>query len=110
MSQLTYSLRWQQNENDKKKKKNRKICDGVFAARCFSLSRGTRLEVSDKILADVERDGDEAVQQEEVVEELHHEIANKIAVPVQDLQNKKKNNKMEQTRHVTTRKPTGRQT
>ena len=36
-------------------------------------------------MADVERDRHETVEQEEVVEELHHEIAGKVAVPSQDL-------------------------
>ena len=58
----------------------------------MSLSRreNTRLEKSDKILADVERDRHEAVQQEEVVEELHHEVADEVAAPSQHLAATKK--------------------
>lgn len=47
-----------------------------------------RLEKSDKILADVERDRHESVQQEEVVEELYHKVADEVAAPSQHLAKK----------------------
>lgn len=47
--------------------------------------KDAHLEKSNEILADVEGDGDEAVQQEEVVEELHHEVHAEVLIVLQHL-------------------------
>lgn len=43
------------------------------------------LEKSYEVLADVERYRNEAIEQEEVVEELHDEVRNKVIIRLQDL-------------------------
>ena len=53
-------------------------------------SSSAHLEESDKVLADVERYRHESVQEEEVVEELHHEVADEVAAPSQHLAATKK--------------------
>lgn len=49
----------------------------------------TRLEISDKILADVQRDRHEAVEKKEVVEELDDEVRHQVGVLHQHLQSKR---------------------
>ena len=77
----------------KDKEKKKKPTRAPFLAVSLPRQKKTRLEKPDKILANVERDRHETVQQEEVVEKLHSEVAGEAAIPLQHLVATKKEGK-----------------